>query len=287
MPYTAIGDCQSSLRISNQNNVFDRGNVRVILQNCPSDNKLLVERFLHTMSVIVEAEDRENVISKLSEVIKNAAYESIALNGIFNVGVSGGSLVSFLAAGLPKIKTDFTKWRIFFCDERVVPEDDPDSTFGAYKNQLVDNKNINLREDQFVTIKQGVSADDAAKAYSDEIAKYLPGNPLPQFDMLLLGMGPDGHTCSLFPGHKLLNETERWVAPITDSPKPPPSRITLTFPVINNAKACVFAISGKDKADMIKRILLDKEDLPAARVQPASGRLYWILDKEAGVHLPK
>lgn len=70
--------------------------------------------------------------------------------------------------------------------------------------------------------------------------------------MLLLGMGPDGHTCSLFPGHDLLNEKSKWVAFLTDSPKPPPSRITLTFPVINNAKTCIFATCGKEKAEMVK-----------------------------------
>lgn len=78
----------------------------------------------------------------------------------------------------------------------------------------------------------------------------------PKFDMLVLGVGPDGHTCSLFPDHKLLNEKDVWVAPVVDSPKPPTERITLTFPVINDARYCVFAMAGDSKADMLKVSLL-------------------------------
>lgn len=81
---------------------------------------------------------------------------------------------------------------------------------------------------------------------------YFPPDSLPKFDVLLLGLGPDGHTCSLFPNHKLLDETSLWVCPINDSPKPPLSRITFTFPVINNARACIFAVLGSSKAKIIK-----------------------------------
>ena len=83
------------------------------------------------------------------------------------------------------------------------------------------------------------------------MSEYFPQS-LPRFDVLLLGMGPDGHTCSLFPQHPLLNETSVWISPITDSPKPPPCRITMTFPVINNAKNCIFTVVGAGKAEMAK-----------------------------------
>lgn len=94
-------------------------------------------------------------------------------------------------------------------------------------------------------------------------------------------MGPDGHTCSLFPGHSLLTEANSLIAPIFDSPKPPPCRVTMTYPLINNARCCVFAMAGEAKANMAKRILKDKEDLPAGRVQPTNGNLYWIVDQAA------
>ena len=99
-------------------------------------------------------------------------------------------------------------------------------------------------------------------------------------------MGPDGHTCSLFPGHALLDEKEKIVAPIKDSPKPPPERVTLTLPVLNAAKAVAFVSTGDGKKDMIKNILKDKnEAFPAARVCPSKGDLFWILDKPAAANL--
>ncbi|KAJ8946037.1 hypothetical protein NQ318_023286 [Aromia moschata] len=125
---------------------------------------------------VLALKTKDQVISKLCELIEITAKESIAKNGVFNIGVSGGSLATFL--------TFLSKT--------------PDSTFGLYKNKLVDSKAVDLKKEQFVTVKQGVSG-------------------MPQFDMLLLGMWPDGHTCSLFPGHSLLNEMNKWVALIMDS----------------------------------------------------------------------
>ncbi|GBP54772.1 6-phosphogluconolactonase [Eumeta japonica] len=226
---------------------------------------------------VIKVTDGQDVINKLSNYIEKISNNAIDLRGKFYIGLSGGSLVKFLSEGLPKVKTDWSKWVLAFCDERVVPEDSQDSSFGTYKRQLIPK--TALKESQFITIKQGVSAIDAARDYYNKLTDAF-GDTDFQFDLLLLGMGPDGHTCSLFPDHPLINESELKVAPITDSPKPPPERITLTFPIINNARNCIFAVSGAEKAEMVKRILKDKEPLPAALVNP-KGALFWIVDEDA------
>ena len=177
-------------------------------------------------------------------------------------------MVQQLSECLPQVKTDWSKWRFFFCDERVVPFNSTESTYGMYKTKLIGK--IPITEDQFIKIKPDASgkinilffeyklsfimnlAEEAAKDYIQKMSVYFPPDRIPRFDVLLLGLGPDGHTCSLFPNHRVLEETSLWVCPVTDSPKPPPSRITLTFPVINNAKACFFIVTGASKKDIVE-----------------------------------
>ncbi|KOB73366.1 6-phosphogluconolactonase, partial [Operophtera brumata] len=201
------------------------------------------------MTTIIKVSDEKEIINRLSSYVEKISNDAINNRGRFYVGLSGGSVVKYLCEGLPKVDTEWSKWTLAFCDERLVPEDSADSTFGIYKKELIPK--TALDETQFVVIKQGVSAEEAAQDYSDKLKKAFNSDDF-KFDLLLLGMGPDGHTCSLFPGHPLLDETSLQVAAITDSPKPPPERITLTYPVLNNARNCIFACSGAGKADMIK-----------------------------------
>jgi 6-phosphogluconolactonase len=129
--------------------------------------------------------------------------------------------------------------------------------------------------------------EELSDAYEKELIREFAQKDsarFPVFDLILLGMGPDGHTASLFPGHELLVEEDRWVAYLEDSPKPPPRRITFTYPVINHAARVVFVAAGKEKVDVLSTVLDDPEaGLPSARVRPVyPGQLYWFVDDAAG-----
>jgi len=187
--------------------------------------------------------------------------------------------------------------RLFFCDERLVPASSPDSTWGLYKAKLVPG--TPLTEEQFLTVNTDLEVGQAAQAYQAQLLAQLGTAPscgsVPKMDLLLLGAGPDGHTCSLFPSHPLLSEPHpssggAVVLSISDSPKPPPCRVTLSLPAVNSAPCCVFAAVGEGKADMMERILGadskgENSHLPARMVRPTNGELYWILDQASASKL--
>lgn len=237
----------------------------------------------HTKIVRKVVKNESAVAKELCDLIEKLANEAIEAKGGFKIGLSGGSAAKFLCNGLPSIKTTWDKWTLFFCDERLVPFSDGDSTYKLYREGLVGA--TPLTEKQFIVINPDLEVEAAAKDYESKVRSSFPDCEWPSFDLLMLGMGPDGHTASLFPNHKLLQESTAWVAAISDSPKPPPCRVTMTFPVINNARCCVFAMAGEGKADMVKRILGDGEALPSGRVKPINGELIWILDEAAASKL--
>lgn len=176
--------------------------------------------------------------------------------------------------------------QVYYVDERVVPLDHPDSNHRACVEHLFSK--VPIPEGNIHAIDTALLDDleELSDAYEKELIREFAQKDsarFPVFDLILLGMGPDGHTASLFPGHDLLGEEDRWVAYIEDSPKPPLKRITFTYPVINHAARVAFVGTGKEKADSLSAVL-DKPEggLPAARVRPVHpGHLYWFVDEEA------
>jgi 6-phosphogluconolactonase len=230
--------------------------------------------------------------------VAQLAKEAIAARGRFTVALSGGSLPQVLGPALVKQATDWSAWHVFWADERCVPPTHPDSNYFLAQQYLFDH--VPIPPGQIHAPDTSLDPAQTAAAYQSTLAQvfaglsssfptFQPSNfppcPLPQFDLILLGMGEDGHTASLFPGHPLLQETERWVVPILDSPKPPPQRITLTLPVLNNACQVAFIATGAGKAAILPQVVAAGSTLPAHLVQPTSGHLHWFVDEAATANL--
>ena len=205
---------------------------------------------------------------------------------------SGGSLVKMLGAmaSIPGVQWD--KWYVAWVDERCVPHDDAESNYGGAKAAWLSKVPIPVAN--IVAIDEAAAAASSAEAATEyeHRLRALPTSVLPRkgalpsFDLLLLGFGPDGHMCSLFPGHALLSdESGSWVLPISDSPKPPPNRITLSLAAVNAAKKAIFVGTGDAKKATVQSVFASGCSLPAALVDAAAEPL-WILDQAAAALLP-
>ncbi len=169
---------------------------------------------------------------------------------------------------------------VFWADERCVPPDHADSNFGnAFK--LLFSK-VPLPQANIHRIRGEEEPASAAKDYEDEIRAVFPENEFPVFDLVVLGMGSDGHTASLFPGAPILDEKKRLAVPVF-AEHPGSWRISLTLPVINNAKQILFIVTGKAKAAMLATVLNSRNNpsLPASLVSPHTGSLTWLVDTDA------
>ncbi|KAK3287169.1 hypothetical protein CYMTET_5308 [Cymbomonas tetramitiformis] len=190
---------------------------------------------------------------------------------------------------------DWSKWHVFWVDERCVPHSDPESNYGGAYSALL--KDVPIPDSQIYAINDTLCSADtvsAAEAATDYEAR-LKGLPvevlpvkdgLPVFDLLLLGFGPDGHICSLFPDHPLLTVTGPWILPIEDSPKPPPKRITFSLPVVNAAAHKCFVACGEGKAEMAAQILKTQSAEGAVPAALVTGNVSWIMDDAAASQLP-
>jgi 6-phosphogluconolactonase len=183
-------------------------------------------------------------------------------------------------------RTDWSKVHIFQSDERVVPAGDPSSNFGMIKSFLLDRIVIPDGNVHRIPVETPASPG-AAICYEREIREFFgkTGAESPAFDLILLGLGADGHTASIFPGDPVIGEKVRWAVRVKAPPGFEPSgRVSLTLPVINAAKKVFFLVSGRAKSDILREILFNGRlaggEYPAARVAPA-GPVVWFADRPA------
>jgi len=241
------------------------------------------------MQVSQTQKDLSNGVAfKVAELAGQASREGRR----FTVALSGGSLLDILSPPLVtkplRSRINWTAWEVFWADERCVPLDSPESNFAAAKRLLFDR--VGIPRAQIHAIDDRLAPAAAASSYEAGLKEVFQAEAgqMPRFDLVLLGMGEDGHTASLFPGHELLHEEQRWVAPIFDAPKPPHQRITLTLPVINHAREVIFVVAGGGKARALRAVFdAGGRDhrLPAARVSPSGGKVSWFVDSEAAKDL--
>ena len=171
----------------------------------------------------------------------------------------------------------------FWGDERLVPHDDPRSNFGAARRLLLDHVPVPPGNIHAMPTNSA-SADEAARLYETELRRFYGADKLdprrPLFDVVLMGVGPDGHTASLFPGHAELEERSRWVIGVREAGLEPfVPRVTLTFPVLASTREMLFLVSGHGKREIMTSVL-SKTDLPATRAY-AEGNLVWLVDRDA------
>jgi 6-phosphogluconolactonase len=238
------------------------------------------------VSVVV---DRTALMRAAAERVVSSAAEAIERHGRFDWALSGGStpeqLYTLLASRelLPRI--DWSRVSFFFGDERCVPPDDPQSNYRMALASLLGP--LGVPAERVHRMLGELGAEIAAERYQAELERCLAreGNGLPAFDLVLLGMGADGHTASLFPGTAALDERARWVA--GSHPDGLVPRVTLTLPLINAARRVLFLVSGADKAQAAREVLHGSSPLPlpAARVRPLAADAEWLLDAAAASSL--
>lgn len=222
----------------------------------------------------------------LQEIIANLKT-AISNHGQFAIALSGGNTPSKLYsmwASTERYRNE-TPWNlvhIFWGDERYVSADDPLSNYRMTKETLLSHVPIPA-ENVHPVPTQLPTPEKAAEAYEAELKNYF-GSGAPAFDVTLLGIGPEGHTASLFPGSPALDEKTRWVLPVV-APAKPPNRLTFTPVVLNQSKNTYFLAAGKDKRAILDAIRAEPDEkvseYPAARIRPVDGRVVWFLDQAA------
>jgi 6-phosphogluconolactonase len=234
-------------------------------------------------------EDQTALAREAAVEFTDVALNAVAERGVFAVALSGGStpkvMYSLLADDVEfSSRLPWDRMHFFWGDERYVPLDSPESNFRMVHEALLSKVPVPVENVHRVKTELGPAAD-VAEDYQRVLEAFFAKerNGIPRFDLVLLGMGPDGHTASLFPGTSALAETERlvvanWVEKFQTY------RITITLPVINNAAHVMFIVGGPDKAEMLSKVIGNQAEstaFPSQLVQPHDGELIWLVDRDA------
>ena len=255
---------------------------------------------------------KPSLAASLSSTLVASALSAISSRGSFTVALSGGSIPAMLsysnvaaAFASSGAEVSFENWHVFLADERVVAPDSPDSSLLALRTDSFLNHPDAVSPPKVYGIKDPSSSSvkEISEDYAEMVTAALSSFSSDRFDLVVLGMGEDGHTCSLFPSHPLLTSSLSASPPppvvdyLTDSPKHPPSRITLTLPTLNASRSAVFAAAGAGKASVLSQIFTKTSHdeststssctvatgtaFPCGLVRPADGALLWLVDDAA------
>jgi 6-phosphogluconolactonase len=248
------------------------------------------------MSDIQVAPDPTSFARMAAEHIAALAGEAITTNGRFTIALSGGNtprpVYALLATAELAKQIDWASVQVFFGDERCVPPDHPESNYRMAKEALLDH--VPLPPENVHRMRGEDDPTRAATEYGQELQRVFGGDPdggppPAGFDLILLGMGDNGHTASLFPGTAAIHEQKRWVMAVY-AEAVSMWRLTLTPAIINDATQVTFLVAGQAKADTLRQVLegpYQPDLLPAQVVKPTHGRLTWLLDQAAASRLTR
>ncbi len=236
---------------------------------------------------IIICRDNADLSERAAEEFVRLARQAIQLAGRFTVALSGGStpkaLYTLLATPGFAQRLSWNRVHLFWGDERCVPPDHPESNYRMVEETLISK--IQIPQENVHRMAGEKAPQIAAREYEAELKKFfeLADGALPRFDLILLGLGEDGHTASLFPGSAALNEEEHLVAAVYVD-KMNTYRLTLTLPVLNAGKEVIFLVAGSSKAAIVKELLggqASATNYPAAKIQARDGKLIWMITADA------
>lgn len=276
-----------------------KGNAKDICRRLPIGGGHIVDRkrWPHGETIVIEnpncqievLSDLEAISHRAAEMFVTMSKSCIASQGKFSAAISGGStprrLYALLSSDRYRNEVHWHSVHFFWVDERCVPKEHEESNFKTAFDTLLSK--VPIPDGNINRIKGEEDPERAARDYEKDIRQFFRRAGLPMFDLVILGMGEDGHTASLFPGSKLLEEAKRLAVPIYLDP-PHRNRITLTLPVLNNAVQILFLVAGRPKAAVLSEILREgerKKRFPAGRIHPVNGSMIWLIDQQAAAAL--